>query len=574
MSARTQKVPRRTRTPEEDTNLWKRFRGGLGEPARSSAPQWLKLALANPVLDWTLFRPVTPPDLLRGRALIDNVWRIGLDRFELGVGERPWARAGATHHMRDRIHRFDWLPDLMTEGPAGQERGRALVDAWIDDFGKFEGFSWRIGPTADRVWNWLRCGAVLFEAGEEKARQQRTIVLRRQVNQIETVIGTTPDVEARFRALCVLAVMPVICGERHRLEPALDALDLECTAQILPDGGHVSRSPSRLLHTLLDLASVKATLEAARQPVPTFFDKWLPRMVAMLGFLRCEDGGLFPFNDGGEAWPELLQAAFAVIDGPPRRFAFAPKSGFQRLEREGLRLILDVGAAPPAPFGDFAHAGALGFELADDEHRLVTSCGYAREVDLDWQAAVRRTGAHSTLVLGGRDSAGFETNEDSRLLYPVGPHGISAKRLEEGTEIWLDAQHSGYKVAFGLLHRRRLFMSGDGRRLTGEDSLVRPVSRGPASDDRPVSFEIRFHLHPTASAIMGNDYIQILCEGGPRWRFKTSHPGTRIEKSIYLARGVVERTDQIVVTGQADPNGDGSAPPNCVRWAFLRDKAS
>ncbi len=221
-----------------------------------------------------------------------------------------------------------------------------------------------------------------------------------------------------------------------------------------------------------------------------------------------------------------------------------------------------------------AHAGALGFELSDRDTRLITSCGFSLEVNLDWQAAVRRTGAHSTLMLGGRDSTIFSTNEETRLLAPLGPDGISAKRLEEADEIWLDSQHAGYKSSSGLLHRRRLFMAGDGSRLAGEDALVRPVSQGNAEGRKYVNYEIRFHLHPGITAMTAGDSIRLSSEMGDVWRFKTSHPGTRLEPSIYLGRGRVETTEQIVMAGKADPSGDGSEPPNCVRWAFLRDKAT
>ena len=83
------------------------------------------------------------------------------------------------------------------------------------------------------------------------------------------------------------------------------------------------------------------------------------------------------------------------------------RSGFQKLEKNGLRLMLDCGEAPDMPFGDQAHAGVLGFQFSDGPARIVTSCGFSPDVNLDWQAAVRRTGAHSTLVVSGRDNAPF-----------------------------------------------------------------------------------------------------------------------------------------------------------------------
>jgi uncharacterized heparinase superfamily protein len=153
----------------------------------------------------------------------------------------------------------------------------------------------------------------------------------------------------------------------------------------------------------------------------------------------------------------------------------------------------------------------------------------------------------------------------------IGPEGIAAKRLEEAAEIWLDAQHAGYKAAYGLLHRRRIFISGEGDRLTGEDSLVRPIAQAATDDKKTIPFEIRFHLHPTVTAMMGKDAIRLMSESGHIWRFRTSHEGARLEKTIYLARGIVEQPEQIVLSGFADPNGDGSQPPNCVRWAFVRE---
>jgi len=297
-------------------------------------------------------------------------------------------------------------------------------------------------------------------------------------------------------------------------------------------------------------------------------------MGAMLNFFALPDGALAPFNNGGEGRPEAVRDVLQALAEPPRRFGFAMKSGFQKLQKNQVCLVLDAGAAPPLPYAGKAHSGPLGFVLNDGWARIVTSCGYSPEVNLDWQAAVRRTGAHSTLSLAGRDANRFETFDPSRLLCPVGPEGISAKRLEEAEEIWLDAQHSGWKQNFGLIHRRRLFMSGDGARITGEDSIVRPVAQAPDEEGKFVNFDIRFHLHPSVTAMTAGDAIQLKCENGAIWRFRTTHPGTKLEVSRYLGRGLVETTEQIVMSGRADPNGDGSEPPNCIRWGFRREKAA
>lgn len=558
------------RSDEEDARLWERFRGRSGEAAKASAVHRLKIAGRRPEGFSLHMRPVIPRDELRGEMVMKGVWRIGMDRCVPEGGVPPWDVPLPSRHYADRLHRFDWLTDLLTQGEAGADRARFLVDDWIRNFGRFDGFSWRPGCAADRVWNWMRCGAALFEHGDAEVLDQRLDTLSRQIRHISALIDDETDPVVRWRGLA-LRVANALCLDHGRgLSEALDGLEAECTAQFFPDGGHVSRAPTRGLRCLADLITLKDLLTRSEREVPDFLTRWIERAGGMVAFFHCGDGALPPFHDGDESWPDAVAAVLDQLDTPPRRFMVAPKSGFHKLVKQKTWLVLDAGSAPAQPYGDAAHCGALGFELHDGDARLVTSCGWSAEVDLDFQEAVRRTSAHSTLMIGDQDACRFVTNEETRLLYPIGPEGISAKRLEEEEEIWLDAQHGGYKASHGFLHRRRLFMAGNGDRLTGEDSLARPVSAGTAEDDTPIAFAIRFHLHPTVRASATGDGFQLISDFGPVWRFKSSHAAVQLEDSIYLARGIVERSQQIVLTGSAEPNSDGARPPNCIRWAFLR----
>ncbi|MEM7766567.1 MAG: heparinase II/III family protein [Pseudomonadota bacterium] len=573
MSAQTsQNMPARERSAGEDAALWARFRGVHGEPVKPAGKSWLKLVPSTPPsFDWTAFAPIDRHDARQASRILRRTWTVGLERFSLEPDDLPWAIEGASHHFLDRVHRFDWLPSLMASGPDGEALGLELVNAWIASHGRFDGFSWRAEPCADRIWHWMRCGAPLLQTEDGAIIHDRQDCLLRQIDHLEGLLDTPQPADARLRGACILVVMAVLQADDTALTAALERLDTECAAQILPDGGHGSRAPEKLLGAAIDLLAVRGALVAKGHETPKAMTKWLSRMGAMLAFFQAGDGALDPFNGGSEGQAADVQAAIDTIDPAIRKFSFSPKSGYQKLERGPLRLLLDVGSAPADPFADCAHSGALGFELGDGRDRLVTSCGYCDAVNVDWQAAVRRTSAHSTLVLGGRDSAAFAKNAATGLLQATGPDGVSAKRLEESDEIWLDAQHSGYREMFGLLHRRRLFMAGNGDRLTGEDSLARPVSEPEAEDAHPVQYDIRFHLHPGVEAVADRDSIRIVSESGNRWRFKTSHPGAKLEPSIYLGRGTVERTQQIVLAGRADPNGDGESPENCVRWAFVRD---
>lgn len=569
-AAHSESTPPR-RTAEEDLQLWEQCRGRSGEDAKATPLHRLKIGGSVPAQFGPHLRSVLPADRLRGEMLLQGVWRIGTDRLKLAQTAAPWTAASPSKHYADRIHRFDWLVDLMAMGDTGAQKGRDLVDDWVDNFGRFDGFSWRVGCTADRVWNWMRCGAALFDVGTVEARDNRLEALARQIRHVATLADTEVEPNAQWRAACVAVAGDLCLFEGRGNELAMQRLEAECTAQFLPDGGHVSRSPSGALNALADLLALRNLLRESALECPAFIDRWISLAGGMVTFFRSGDGALPPFHNGTESLNENVQAVLSELEAKPRRFAVAPKSGFHKLAKQETLLILDAGAAPQLPFADKAHAGALSFELHDADARIVTNCGWNPELDLDFQEAVRRTRAHSTLVIDDDDSCQFIINDETRLLYPVGPEGISAKRLEEDDEIWLDAQHGGYKAHHGVLHRRRLFMSGDGRRLTGEDSLARPVSAGLSEDGSKIPFAIRFHLHPSVSAETTGDAILLTSEYGPRWRFKTSHSRAQLEDTIYIARGGAEECQQIVLHGEAERNSDGSAPPNCVRWAFLKD---
>ena len=51
-------------------------------------------------------------------------------------------------------------------------------------------------------------------------------------------------------------------------------------------------------------------------------------------------------------------------------------------------------------------------------------------------------------------------------------------RHEDKQGVWLDAGHDGYADEFGLVHRRRLFVSASGGEVRGEDILEASPERG------------------------------------------------------------------------------------------------
>jgi uncharacterized heparinase superfamily protein len=124
-----------------------------------------------------------------------------------------------------------------------------------------------------------------------------------------------------------------------------------------------------------------------------------------------------------------------------------------------------------------------------------------------------------------------------------------------------------------LIYRRRLYVAKNGGRITGEDSLSRPMSEAtPMPVSALIPFEIRFHLHPDVQVVDGPDDRTVFLGLSWRqrvWRFR-SETLLSVENSRYWGTAVARKTRQLVIRGVADPGADGAHAPNRVRWALSR----
>jgi uncharacterized heparinase superfamily protein len=290
-------------------------------------------------------------------------------------------------------------------------------------------------------------------------------------------------------------------------------------------------------------------------------------MAGALRLFQHGDGGLALFNDSNEEEGWQVDMALSRADGKTKPLAQAPLSGFQRLTAGRVVVLVDSGAPPPPGFDTHAHAGTLSFEMSVGRERLIVNCG-AHPGDAGWRQAQRMTAAHSTLTLA-------DTN--SSVMMPEGglmrgPETVTCRREEAEGSVWLDLSHDGYVPAFGVTHRRRLFLAGSGDELRGEDRLA---AAGSARTRR--GFAIRFHLHPQVQATLAQNGMAAILRlpSGNGWRLRSTDHKVALEESIYLGRrGEIRKTQQVVIsgdTGEAAPGDGSSGQEAVVKWAVGRE---
>src|SRR5258708_16043216 len=432
-----------------------------------------------------------PGDARRGAALLDGDFHLAGETLRLGA---PYAApAQASADWLAEFHGFAWLADLATLGSAeAREIGRSAVATWIADNSTWHRLSWRCDVLAARLIAWVTQFESFFAAGgDDKLRDALLASLARQARHLARVAAWEGIGAARLHALKGLILVGIALGlGERRVAGAVDDLARELPLQVLPDGGHVERSPAVQLSVLRDLVDIRTALRAAQVVVPDALQMAIDRMAPMLRLFRHGDGRLAQFNDTSEeygALADLLLTRSEVRARPPQS---APHSGFQRLACGKTIVVADTGAPPPPGLDRHAHAGTLSFEMSVGRERLIVNCGAYRGNNPDWRRAARNTAAHSTLIVADTNSA--EIHDDLTLGHR--PAVTDTERAEaEGSQL-IAATHDGYVAQFGLAHARHLFLAADGEDLRGEDNLTRKDGANGAHD---TAFTIRFPLHPT-----------------------------------------------------------------------------
>lgn len=516
--------------------------------------------IGNALYDWTLggsaprgfLTPLSdmwPGDATRGRRLCGYS---GPDLDTAEEGEEPLSPAA--------LHGFDWLRDLRAlGGDQARREARAMTENWLHAHGSCRPDSWNADSTALRIANWIMLYDFFGASADDEFQQAFFDSLMRQARHLSRTAGTaSPGIGAMGAARGLIFAGIALEGRESWLEQGLDLLQEEMEKQILPDGGHVSRSPAILQETLRIVADIRMALAAGGYPVPLGLANSIDRMAQALRFFRYADRRYAVFHGAREGDPAMIDAVLARCNARGKPLRNLPQTGFERLVVGRSQLMVDCSPPPPSPYDRTAHASPLAFEFIYGKERVFVSCG-SHPSDPAWREPLRGTAAHNTLSLDGRDAC--EIREDGH--FGRKQRRIIVTREESKDAMLLEGAHDGYTGLNGVTHRRRLYLGNQGHDLRGEETMTCGVGLA-----RPAQATLRFHLHPRVLVSLIQDGREALLRlpGGAGWRFFHNVGTLSLENGIYLGDGLRPRkTKQLVITGAMDSDRA------LIKWALQRE---
>ena len=486
--------------------------------------------------------------------------------LKLPLGELDFAALTVALTFADYLHSFAWLRDLAATGTRadGAPIAEAVVRHWLGTHGETVSEpAWKADNTAWRILFWASHAPLILSSSDLVYRSAVLNHLARAARHLDRVADKTrPGTGQMVAWVGIVAASLLMPGGEPRQIFGEAGLRKVLETSFYADGGNISRSPQAQLDAVMALSMLAKVYDMRRMEVPPFVQEVLARAVpALLGLLHS-DGGMGSWQGSGAMSAAHVQAIVSASGVRTRPLKQARDWGYQRLVANKVVLLADAAPPPIARVTEAGCASTLAFELSDGDERIVVNCGGAAltgaTIPADLARGLRTTAAHSTLILADTNSTAILAN--GTLGKGVTEVELDRRETPQGSRV--EMSHDGYARRHGLIHRRLLILSPNGRELRGEDMLL-PAPRTRRKGDK--GFALRFHLGRNISASLTADKLGALLRinGGPLWQFRTSEGALDVEQSLWVdGEGRPHPTEQLVVTGTA-PAGGAS-----IGWIF------
>ena len=545
----------------------------LAALARQGRTEWFGsaphlMSIAGPRADgFAVFpRDFRPARAELGQAILAGHWSLAGQPMTTGPRGDPWNRPNPSRGFAEALHRFGWLRHLLAAGEDGAREGLRLVDEWRRTFGRWSSFSWS-GPLLERRVLNLACAmGGLTPIASEAEVEMLANLLARQARQLW--ITRDPDWRRAERAVAASVAAAALSGRAsdRLMAHARGRLDRLLAQTVLPDGGHVSRSPEAGLELLFDLLALDDGLAQRGLECPPEAARAIDRLAAGVRFFTLADGALACFQ-GGETVDAARIAAAVVSAGardegesgtPPDQ---APHAGYHRLAARRIQVMADVGRPAPRPWSVSACAQPGAIEVVCDAERLITNSGWSLRAPN--AQAQRLTDAGSTAALGHESAGDPLGGWAGRTLGPRLVGGVSkieTQRASTEAGVWLVSSHDGFAKSLGLMHERRIYLATTADELRGEDRFT-PTRPDLAA--RVIPYVVHFHLPPEVQAVVARDNQSVLIRGASDqgWWLRNDAGEVRIEPATHFKDGRQLPATQVMLMGHIRADKGGR-----VRW--------
>ncbi len=359
------------------------------------------------------------------------------------------------------LHYFD---DLNARDSARRfEIQYQLVTRWIEQNPAPEGNGWEPYPLSLRLVNWVKwCSRhSLSDKSLVASIGQQVDVLYQRLEY--NILGNHLFANAKALVFvgCYLGAQ---FGQKY-LDKGLQILRVELQEQFLADGAHFELSPmyqATMLWDVLDLINLaKTSSNPSLLELSSALESTFEKGIGWYDVMLHPDQQVAFFNDSAmELSPtksELLEYASKIGLNVSLRKAKPLQtlrpSGYSRVNMPRHVAFFDHASVGPDYLPGHAHADTLSLEWTVLGKRILVNSGTSVYGNGEERLRQRKTAAHNTVQIDGRDSSevwsGFKVARRAKV------HDFQSNQVNGG--VVLSASHNGYARMFNkLMHHRQI----------------------------------------------------------------------------------------------------------------------
>ena len=194
-------------------------------------------------------------------------------------------------------------------------------------------------------------------------------------------------------------------------------------------------------------------------------------------------------------------------------------SGYARLAKENIVVLLDMAPVGPDHLPGHAHADTLSFELSLHAQRLLVNSGISCYGVSSERLRQRGTAAHNTVTINSENSSevwnGFRVARRARVL---------DAKVQSGEVLFASCSHDGYKRLSGHPVHHRTWALADSE-LNISDVVTGNIELG----------EARYHFHPEVNISIdeGAHKGEGVLPDGQRFGWEAVCGGIKIEPATW-----------------------------------------
>ncbi|MBI3441180.1 MAG: hypothetical protein HY052_05180, partial [Proteobacteria bacterium] len=297
------------------------------------------LALSNPLIDLLQLSGTPgglraiPPDPWPGDAQHGRDMIAGIFHFSgqtIAREDLSWDPEKASPEWLTELHGFEWLRNLRSVGSErARQMAREMVSTWLARYSTCHPLAWRADIIGTRLKSWISFHDFFCASADDQFQKDYFSSLIRQTKYLARMLPGPAIGLPLLRAYKGLAYTGLaLTGGEKRLKQAFGGILQQIHEQILPDGGHISRSPQMTFEFLQCLVDLRAALIAAKMDMPEELQQAIDRLAPAIKFFRHGDGALAQFNGGQEGNAHLCETTLMHSGSRGKAVQSMPHCGY------------------------------------------------------------------------------------------------------------------------------------------------------------------------------------------------------------------------------------------------------